>query len=34
MVAAMQVFGADSLDIARPFPVGIVPSELVTTGSG
>ena len=29
-----QVAGADSLDIVRPFPVTIVPADLVTTGSG
>jgi len=29
-----QVAGADSLDIVRPFPVTIVPADLVATGSG
>ena|SRR5690349_11713584 len=29
-----QVTGTDSLDIARPFPVTIVPADLVATGSG
>jgi len=30
---AAQVAGRVSLDIARPFPVTIVPDDLVTTGS-
>jgi len=30
---AAQVAGRGSLDIARPFPVTIVPDDLVTTGS-
>src|SRR6185312_16474887 len=29
-----QVFGVDSLEIARPFGVTIVPADLVATGSG
>jgi hypothetical protein len=29
-----EVTGADSLDIVRPFPVTIVPADLVATGSG
>jgi Uma2 family endonuclease len=29
-----QVAGADSLDVVRPFPVTIVPADLVATGSG
>ncbi len=29
-----EVTGADCLDIVRPFPVTIVPADLVVTGSG
>jgi len=29
-----EVTGADSLDIVRPYPVTIVPADLVATGSG
>jgi Uma2 family endonuclease len=33
-VQTAQVFGADGLDRAMPFPVTIVPADLVATGSG